>query len=300
MTKVAAVVGPTGVGKTEVSLQVARALGCEIVSVDSMQAYRGMDIGTDKLQAQDRRDIPHHLIDIQQPDEELTVAEYQRIARATISEISSRDRLPLLVGGSGLYFRAIVDELRFPPRSSAVRSALEDEAEESGAEALHARLKSIDPKAAAKIEPANARRTIRALETIALTGRPFSDNDSWERHESIYELAVAGLTRSRPELHERIERRVNEMFARGLRSETEQLETLGRTARQALGYKQILDRPEAPDDELKQEIVRATKRFARRQESWFRADPRVAWFEGGETAAAERIVAFFRTTLRLP
>ncbi len=300
MTKVAALVGPTGVGKTSMSLDVAEALGCEIVSIDSMQAYRGMDIGTDKLPPQQRRGIVHHLLDFKDPHEELTVAEFQRRGRSAINEIAARGRLPLLVGGSGLYFRAIVDHLSFPPRSPELRTALEDEAEEIGAEALHARLQELDPTAARKIEPGNARRTIRALEVIVLTGRPFSDNDSWDRYESVYKLAVAGVSRSRPELHERIERRVDDMFRRGLRVEARRLGALSRTARQALGYKQILDAPDTPDGLLQKEVVRATKRFARRQESWFRADPRVSWFEAGAPDVADAMVAFFRSALRLP
>lgn len=296
--KVAAIVGPTAVGKTETSLRVAEALDAEIVSVDSMQIYRGMDIGTDKPTLDMLERVPHHLIDLRDPDHELTVAEYRDLARAAIVGIAERGKLPLLVGGSGLYLRAIVDELRFPPRAEEVRSVLEAEAEEVGAGALHARLQELDPKAASRIEPGNARRTIRALEVIEITGAPFSDNDSWDVYDSIYTLAVAGLERERGDLYERVAQRVDRMIERGLLDEVGSLkDRLGRTARQALGYKQVL---EGPGAEVRDEIVRATKRFARRQESWFRSDPRVRWFDAAGKAVADEIVSFFREALTLP
>jgi tRNA dimethylallyltransferase len=281
-TRVLAIVGPTAVGKTQLSLDVAEELDAEIVSVDSMQIYRGMDIGTDKLPADQRRGIPHHLIDLRDPDHELTVSEYQEVGRAAIDEISARGKVPLLVGGSGLYFRAIVDDLKFPPRSDEVRSALEGEAEEVGVEALHARLSELDPAAAARIEPRNARRTIRALEVIELTGRPFSENTGWDDYTSIYDLKVVGLDRTREELFARIHDRVDEHLARGLVKEAHALEQqgMGRTARQALGYRQILDAARDADAErIREAIIKATKKFARRQSSWFKADPRVSWLD---------------------
>ena len=273
--RVAALVGPTAVGKTELSLELAQQLDAEIVSVDSMQVYIGMDIGTAKVDVASREKISHHLLDLYPPSYDLTVAEFQTLARDAIADISSRGKLPLLVGGSGLYFRAVVDELEFPERSPTVRARLEADAKEAGAEALHARLMELDPVAAARIEPGNARRSVRALEVIEITGRRFSDNTAWDRYESIYDLRVAGLTRSRDDLYARIEQRVEEMLAEGLVDEVTGLE-LGRTAAQALGYRQVLE--SSPDD-LLDDIVRATKRFARRQESWFRSDPRVRWFD---------------------
>ena len=296
----AAIVGPTAVGKSAVALEVAEVLRAEIVSVDSMQIYRGMDVGTDKPTPAMRRRVPHHLLDLEDPSEPLTVAGYQRAARAAISGIAARGRLPLLVGGSGLYFRAVVDDLRFPPRDGSVRAGLEEEAERLGAAALHARLAELDPVAARRIEPANARRTIRALEAIALTGRPFSDAGSWDSYQSIYRLAAAGLTRPRAELYRRIEDRVGRMLARGLIDEARGLagRGLSRTARQALGYRQVLEaHPGAGSDELARDIVRATKRFARRQESWFRADPRVVWFDASQGDVAARLIAFFGSGL---
>jgi len=294
VTRVVGLVGPTAVGKTELSLDLAERLGAEIVSVDSMQIYRGMDIGTAKADAAQRARVSHHMLDLFEPARELTVAEFQERARAAIEDITARSRTPLLVGGSGLYMRAVVDELRFPPRSPEVRSVLEEEAEERGAEALHARLGALDPAAAAKIEPGNARRTIRALEAIELTGRPFSENDSWETYESIYDLRLAGVTRPRAELYERIVRRVDDMLARGLVDEAKVLAAGGmsRTARQALGYRQILDAPDAPVGQVRDEIVRATKRFARRQESWFKADPRIRWFDASAPDLEDEIALY--------
>ena len=303
MIKVAAIVGPTAVGKTEVSIAVAHALDAEIVSVDSLQAYRGMDAGTAKPSAAQRAEVPHHMVDIADPSHDLTVAEFQAHGRSAIEAIAARGRLPLLVGGSGLYFRALVDDLKFPPRSEEVRAALERDAESLGPEALHARLAELDPSAAAKIDPANARRLVRALEVIEITGRPFSENDSWDDYASIYDLAVVGLTLDRSELVRRIGARVDRMLERGLMDEARALEEAGmsRTARQALGYRQVLDAaPGAPRDDVRGAIVTATSRFARRQESWWRADPRVEWRDAGEGGLAGALVARFKEALRLP
>lgn len=303
MTRVCALVGPTAVGKTTVALRVAESLGAEIVSVDSMQVYRGMDIGTDKATAEMRARVPHHLLDLYEPDHELTVAEFQRMAHEAIEDIAARGRVPLLVGGSGLYFRAVVDDLDFPPRSVELRTSLEGRAEELGAEVLHEQLRELDPVAASRMEPNNARRIIRALEVIELTGRPFSANTAWERYESRYDLRVAGLQRPRDELYQRIAERVDLMLQRGLIEEVRGLAGVGMstTARQALGYKQILDASRDQIDEaVRDEIVRATKRFARRQLSWFRADPRIEWFEATDTQLMDRLNAFFAPEGALP
>ena len=282
--RVVAIVGPTAVGKTELSLTLAERLDAEIVSLDSMQAYRGMDIGTAKPTAEELARVPHHMIDVSDPKSEVSVAEFRDMAREAVADIASRGRLPLLVGGSGLYFRAVVDDLRFPPRSAAVRSRLEAQADTDGPEALHEQLSAVDPAAAARIEVGNVRRTVRALEAIELTGSLFSEFDSsWDRYESVYDLAILGLSRERPVLYERIAARVDAMLAAGLVSEVEGLKQAGlsRTASQALGYRQVLEMPGVPTGELRDEIVRATKRFARRQEAWFRSDPRVTWLEAG-------------------
>ncbi len=299
--RVAAIVGPTAVGKSAIAVEVAEALGGEIVSIDSMQVYSGMDIGTDKATSDMRWRVPHHLLDHWLPSHNVTVSEFQAEARSAINHITKREKLPVLVGGSGLYFRAVVDDLSFPPRSANVREALELELEELGAAALHRRLEQLDAPAASKIEPANARRIVRALEVIELTGQPFSDNDSFDRYDSIYDLVVVGLSRPRAQLYERIERRVGRMLELGLIEEARTLADLGvgRTARQGLGYRQIHDSPDADQGVLHDEIVRATKRFARRQESWFRADPRVEWFDADEPGCAANLTGVFRRKLRL-
>jgi tRNA dimethylallyltransferase len=299
--RVAAIVGPTAVGKSEVALGVARRLGAEIVSIDSMQIYEGMDVGTAKPSAAERVRVPHHLVDVMLPSDTVTVAEFQALARAAISDVTARCRLPLLVGGSGLYFRAVVDDLRFPPTSPQVRRTLEEETEEIGPEALHARLGELDPAAAAKIEPANARRTIRALEVIELTGHLFSENArAWETFESRYDLAVAGLRRPRRELFDRIERRVQAMLEAGLVEEVVALrERLGTTAGRALGYRQVLEaEPDASIADIAGAIARATKRFARRQESWFNSDPRIRWFDAARAGVAEEITRFLQEPVR--
>ena len=270
-------------------------MNAEIVSLDSMQLYRGMDIGTDKATPEMQRRVPHHLLDLFPPSHEVTVSEFQRLGRIAIDDISLRCRVPLLVGGSGLYFRALVDDLEFPPRSDEVRSRLEEETELLGEAHMYARLQELDPVAAARIESKNVRRTVRALEVIELTGKPFSDNDAWDRYESRYDLTVIGLTRPRENLYERIAERVDRMLAGGLIDEARSLgSAMGRSARQALGYKQILDAPDASVEEWREEIVRATKRFARRQESWFKADPRVQWFQADDPDLPKNAVTFAR------
>lgn len=295
MTTVAALVGPTAVGKSSAAIEVAERIDAEVVSIDSMQIYRGMDIGTDKVSAEDRQRVRHHLLDLRDPSHNLTVAEFQDLARAAIDEIHARGRIPLLVGGSGLYFRAVVDDLDFPPRSPEVRAALEERIELEGPAPLYAELAERDPVAAARIEPANARRIVRALEVVQLTGRPFSANDAWDRYESRYDLRVAGLERPPEVLHERIEERVRQMLERGLIEETRALAEagLGVTARQALGYRQVLEMSEATVEELHREISKATKRFARRQRSWFRADPRIRWFDAASATLIDDLEGFF-------
>ncbi|MEA2507345.1 MAG: tRNA dimethylallyltransferase [Actinomycetota bacterium] len=294
--RVAAIVGATGVGKTERAMQIAPQIGAEIVSVDSRQIYRGMDIGTAKPSASMRAEVPHHLIDVFEPSHEVTVSEFQTPARDAVGDIASRGRRPLLVGGSGLYFRAVVDDLRFPPRSKSVRQALELELEKDGSQRLHAKLAARDPQAAANIESSNGRRIVRALEVIEITGRPFSENNSGQNFDSIYDLVVAGLTMPRPQLYARLADRIDNMLDQGLIAEAKALERngLGRNARQALGYKQVLDAPPgAGTEEIRGDILMATKRFVRRQESWFRSDPRIMWFDANEPSLVERLTELF-------
>ena len=281
-----AVVGPTAVGKSDLAVELALALDGEIVNADAMQLYRGMDIGTAKLPAAQRRSVPHHLLDVLDVRDEASVAVYQRQARAALAEIAGRGRRPILVGGSGLYVRAALDVLDLPPTDPAVRARWEAELAALGSAALHARLAEVDPAAAAGILPGNGRRVVRALEVVELTGRPFSA--SLPREPTYVVPAVQlGLTLPRPELDERIAVRVDRMFDAGLVEEVQRLagEGLreGRTASRALGYAQVLDllAGRVDDAQARAATVQATRRFARRQESWFRRDPRVVWLSTG-------------------
>jgi tRNA dimethylallyltransferase len=274
-------------------MRLAQQIKAEIVSVDSAAIYRGMDIGTDKPSAEDRALVPHHLLDLNDPGETPTVAQFQAAGRAAVDDILNRGRVPLLVGGSGLYFRAIVDPLEFPPTDAGVRSRLEAEAYEFGGYEMFRRLESLDPDAAERMHPANVRRTIRALEVIDLTGRPFSSyRTGWDDHEAVYDLRAAGLTQPLEELSERIDARVDTLIARGWVEEVKALKeagvTLSATSLQALGYAQILDHLNGrlTLDQAIEETKLRTRQFARRQLRWFRADPRVKWFEDPDAAAA--------------
>ncbi|WP_172386117.1 tRNA (adenosine(37)-N6)-dimethylallyltransferase MiaA [Streptomyces sp. MNP-20] len=287
--RVIAVVGPTAAGKSDLGVFLAQRLGGEVVNADSMQLYRGMDIGTAKLTPAERAGVPHHLLDIWDVTEAASVAEYQKLARAEIDRLLAEGRWPILVGGSGLYVRGAVDHLDFPGTDPAVRARLEDELELHGPGVLHARLAAADPGAARAILPGNGRRIVRALEVIEITGKPFTAN--LPSHESVYDTVQIGVDVGRPELDERITVRVDRMWEEGLVDEVRALEAQGlregRTASRALGYQQILAAlaGECTEEEARAETVRATKRFARRQDSWFRRDPRVHWLSG---AAVDR------------
>ncbi|WP_328632139.1 tRNA (adenosine(37)-N6)-dimethylallyltransferase MiaA [Streptomyces sp. NBC_00356] len=287
--RVIAVVGPTAAGKSDLGVFLAKELGGEVVNADSMQLYRGMDIGTAKLTPDEREGVPHHLLDIWDVTEAASVAEYQRLARAEIDRLLAAGRWPVLVGGSGLYVRGAVDKMEFPGTDPEVRARLEDELRLRGSGALHARLAAADPEAATAILPSNGRRIVRALEVIEITGKPFTAN--LPGHDSVYDTVQIGVDVARPELDERIATRVDRMWEAGLVEEVRALEVQGlregRTASRALGYQQVLGAlaGECTLDEARAETVRATKRFARRQDSWFRRDPRVHWLSG---AVAER------------
>jgi tRNA dimethylallyltransferase len=286
--RVIAVVGPTAAGKSDLGVALARRLGGEVVNADSMQLYRGMDIGTAKLTPAERGGVPHHLLDVWDVTETASVADYQRMARAEIDRLHAEGRVPVLVGGSGLYVRAALDVMEFPGTDPAVRARLEAELETLGSGALHARLAAVDPEAARAILPGNGRRIVRALEVVEITGRPFTAN--LPGHESFYDTVTIGVDVPRPELDERIALRVDRMWQAGLVEEVRALESAGLreglTASRALGYQQVLAAlaGECGLDEARAETVRATKRFARRQDSWFRRDPRVHWLSarGGE------------------
>lgn len=294
---VLALVGPTGAGKTAVALTVAPALRAEVVGVDSMQIYRGMDVGTAKPDPAERARVPHHLIDIADPARPSSVASFQRAARSATDAILARGRAPLLVGGSGLYYRAVVDDLEFPPTDPLVRGDIAQDAPSD----LAARLRSRDPEAADRIDPANVRRVVRALEVMELTGRRFSDfRTAWDRYESRYDLVAAGMRLPADALGERIEARVDAMLERGLVDEVRVL--LDRGLRSALTASRAISYPEIVAyldgsftlTEARVQIVRATKRYARRQMAWFRADPRIRWFDASDTGrVASEIRAYY-------
>jgi tRNA dimethylallyltransferase len=257
-----------------------------------MLVYRGMDLGTAKPSPEERAVVPHHLIDVSDPGEDFSVARYQALARRALRGIASRGNRALLIGGSGLYFRAMVDDLALPTTDPAIRRDLETEAAAFGAGPLYARLRASDPEAADKIEPGNVRRTVRALEVAAITGRPFSSfAERWERYPADH-VRAAGVEASSAVLAERIERRIREMMARGFLEEVRRLAERGvgpsLTARQAIGYAEMIEHLEgrlALDDALAS-TMRRTKALARRQMAWFRKDPRLRWFRAGEEGAA--------------
>jgi tRNA dimethylallyltransferase len=295
---VVAVVGATATGKSDLALGLAERLGGEIVNADAMQLYRGMDIGTAKLAPAERRGIPHHQLDVLEVTEEASVAAYQESSRADIAAIRGRGHRPVLVGGSGLYVRAALDRLEIPPTDPAVRARLEAEAERAGADAMHARLRSVDTDAAARILPGNVRRVVRALEVVELTGRPFSA--SMPVREHLTPTVVLGLRLDRSLLDERIDRRVDRMWEQGLREETERLLGLGLrdgvTASRAIGYSQaigVID-GDLSEQEARFDTAQATRRYARRQESWFRPDLRVVWLEADAGDLLDRALAAVR------
>jgi tRNA dimethylallyltransferase len=300
--RVIAVVGPTAAGKSDLGVALARELGGEVINADSMQLYRGMDIGTAKLTTEERHGVPHRLLDIWDVTEAANVADYQRLARVEIDRLHAAGQVPILVGGSGLYVRAAVDDLRFPGTDAAVRARLEAELDMRGPGALHARLAAVDAEAARAILPSNGRRIVRALEVVEITGQPFTAN--LPGHESVYDTVQIGVAVPRPELDERITRRVARMWEAGLVGEVRALEAVGlregRTASRALGYQQVLawlagDRTE---EEAHAETVRATKRFARRQDSWFRRDPRVHWLTARGTELARQALVLAKEAPR--
>jgi tRNA dimethylallyltransferase len=299
---VLAVVGPTAAGKSDLGVALAEAVGGEVINADSMQLYTGMDVGTAKLTPAERRGVPHHLLDIWPVTETASVAAYQSLARGAIAEVHGRGRVPILVGGSGLYVRAVLDDLRFPGTDPALRDRLEAELAVVGAPALHARLAALDPVAAGGILPTNGRRIVRALEVVELTGGPFTATLP-AAGGGPYATVQIGVDRPGPALDERITARVDRMWELGLVDEVRGLLprglARGLTASRALGYQQVL-RALAGGctlEEARTETVRATRRFARRQRSWFRRDPRVHWLDGGSPALLPDALALTGRTL---
>lgn len=279
---IVAIVGPTAVGKSALSLDLAEELGGEVVNTDSMQLYRGMDVGTAKLPAEERRGVPHHLLDVLDIRDSASVAEFQAWARAAIADVRARGRVPVLVGGSALYLRAVVDRFEFPGTDPELRAALEQQLAEHGSDRLHQRLAEVDREAAARILPSNGRRVVRALEVVELTGRPFSATLPTQEYADPATVQI-GVDCPRPMLDERIGLRVEQMRRAGFLDEVRDLAKRGlregRTASRALGYQQLLAHlaGECSEEEGFDQTVTGTRRFARRQDSWFRKDPRVAW-----------------------
>jgi tRNA dimethylallyltransferase len=279
---IVAVVGPTAVGKSELALDLAERLDGEIVNTDAMQLYRGMDIGTAKLPVAARRGIRHHLLDVLGVAETASVAEFQGWARDAIRDCRGRGMTPVLVGGSALYTRAVLDHFEFPGTDPEVRTRLDAELAEHGASALHDRLASVDPEAARQILSTNGRRVVRALEVIELTGRPFTATlPSLEYADP--DAVQVGLDCPRRVVDERIEQRVRTMWDSGLVAEVRGLEARGlregRTASRALGYQQVLDflAGDCTEEEAFTATVSGTRKFARRQGAWFGKDPRIRW-----------------------
>jgi tRNA dimethylallyltransferase len=298
------IVGPTATGKSELAVRLALALvGGEVVNADAMQLYRGMDIGTAKLAVAQRRGVPHHLLDVLDVTETASVAAYQRQARAAVDDVLRRGGTPILAGGSGLYVAAVVDHLEFPGTDPAVRSGLEAELARVGPAELHRRLAAADPRAAAVILPSNGRRIVRALEVVALTGRPFSAFLP-ERGAPWRDAVLVGLDRPSDQLDERIERRVRDMFAAGLVDEVRDLLTrglaTGRTASTALGYRQVIAalNGETTLERAAVDTAAATRRFVRRQRSWFRRDTRIRWLDAARPDLLDAVLATVRATPR--
>ncbi|BFU42986.1 tRNA (adenosine(37)-N6)-dimethylallyltransferase MiaA [Krasilnikovia sp. MM14-A1004] len=300
--RVVAVVGPTAAGKSALSIALARELGGEVVNADSMQLYRGMDIGTAKLTTTERAGVPHHLLDVWDVTEPASVAEYQRLARAAVDDILARGRVPLLVGGSGLYVRAVLEEFTFPGTDPAIRARLEAELAEVGPGVLHHRLAGLDAAAAERILPSNGRRIVRALEVIELTGAPFTA--ALPDPVPYYDNVQLGVDRETAELDARIAERVHLMWASGLLDEVRDLAGRGlregRTASRALGYQQALAQLDGAfsEEQAQQETIAATRRFVRRQRSWFRRDPRVHWLDAASDTLGEAAMAALAAVAR--
>lgn len=281
--KTIVICGATATGKSDLAVSLAQEIGAEIINADSMQIYKGMDIGTAKLTSAERCGISHHMLDVLDVKEDATVAWYQGLARASVNEIHSRGKDAIIVGGTGLYIKSILDDLNFPDTNAAIRQKLTEEAKEFGIVQLFQRLEELDPAAAAAIDQQNERRVIRALEVIEITGKPFTANLPRE-DSSLYPDALQfGLVMDRAELGTRVEARVDRMWESGFVSEVDRLIeggiTQGTTARRALGYAQIIAMRsgEIAEDLAIEETKRATRQYVRRQETWFSRDARINW-----------------------
>lgn len=300
MRRVLAIVGPTASGKSALAVAVAQRIDGEIISTDSMQVYRGMDIGTATPTLQERGGVPHHLMDVWPMEHQVTVSEFQADARAAIEDVLARERTPVVVGGSGLFVSAVLDDLNFPGTDEQVRAKWEAELEAVGPAALHARLAEVDSAAAAVILPSNGRRIVRALEVIELTGEPFIAE--FPDPVGIYPTVRIGLEIPRDVLDERIAQRVDAMFDAGLIDEVHRLDAAGlrqaRTASRALGYSQVLAMIDGDmtEQQAREDIILATRRFARRQQRWFRRDTRIRWIDYDSVTAVEEALSLWETS----
>ena len=283
MSRVIVICGATATGKSDIAIEVAQAIGAEIINADSMQLYRGMDIGTAKLPEGERGGIPHHLLDVLDVNQDSTVAWYQEQARSMITDIHARSKDAVIVGGTGLYIKAILDDLNFPDTDPEVRAKLEAEAEEFGSASLFTRLEELDPAAALAIDRANTRRIIRALEVIEITGQPFTANLPREDSSRYPDALQFGLVMDREHLRDRIDLRVDRMWEAGFVAEVDHLIEKGirdgATAQRALGYAQIIAMRDGTmsEEEAKEDTKRASRQYARRQETWFSRDARIQW-----------------------
>ncbi|SDL97400.1 tRNA dimethylallyltransferase [Bacillus sp. OK048] len=284
--KLLVIIGPTAVGKTKLSIELAKQYNGEIISGDSMQIYRGMDIGTAKIKIEEMEGIPHHLIDIKEPEESFSVAEFQQLVRAKIAEITSKGKLPIIVGGTGLYIQSVIYDYQFSdaPADEKLRLQLEERAMEIGYEALHDELTKIDPESARQIHPNNVRRVIRALEIYHCTGKIMSEHQNNQQPDLLYETALIGLTMEREKLYERINTRVELMVSAGLLEEVSQLHKQGiRDCQsiQAIGYKEIYDYLDGKVSlsEAVENLKQNSRRYAKRQLTWFRNKMGVEWFD---------------------
>lgn len=294
-----AVIGPTAAGKTALSIGLGHALGGEVINADSMQLYRGMDIGTAKASVAEREGIVHHVFDVWEPSVTADVASYQKMARAAIDEVASRGKQPILVGGSGLYIQSALDEFEFPGTDPAIRAHWESQLAKRGPQALHEELLSRDPAAAEKILPTNGRRLVRALEVVELTG---SFTASLPEPREYYSAIRIGVDVDTDVLDERISQRVDRMWEAGLvdevRSLAQQGLAEGKTASRALGYKQVLEflAGECSEEEAKEATARLTRRFVRRQRSWFKRDSRITWLDGNDPELIANVLEHLRTS----
>lgn len=284
--KLLVIIGPTAVGKTKLSIELAKQYNGEIISGDSMQIYRGMDIGTAKIKHEEMEGIAHHLIDIKEPDESFSVAEFQQLVRAKISDITSKGKLPIIVGGTGLYIQAVIYDYQFSeaPADEEFRLQLEEMAKEIGNEALHQELTKVDPESASQIHPNNVRRVIRALEIFHCTGKIMSDYQNNQQPDLLYETALIGLTMERDKLYERINMRVDMMISEGLLDEVSRLHRQGLRdcqSIQAIGYKEIYDYLDGKVglDLAIENLKQNSRRYAKRQLTWFRNKMEVQWFD---------------------